>query len=247
MDTWFPTTTATPLGSPWLAVSNIRGQLNALEAVLAEVSKLPLAGIIAAGDHCFGGPDPFAVWRRLRELEVHMVRGKTDLALGTLKENQVTFSSKNDENRWRAFMATRDALGDVVCRRLAELPKTEVVSLDDQSGIMVQHVLPAEERRGAFFKGRGLPEEDDLKALTNCVAEDVLVFGSLETPFQQTLVHEQTQALLVVAPGSVGAQTASQMRHLAAHAVLIQAFSDGVVRAAPRSISFSAVEVRNVG
>lgn len=252
MESWFPKTQIPMVGLPWLVVSNIRGQLAALERVLDEAARLPLAGIIAAGDHCFGGPDPFDTWCRLRGLGAHMVRGKTDLALGSLKEAELGFSSHSDEHRWKAFLATRASLGDVVCRRLADLPKTEVVSLDDKSGIMIQHVLPAEERSGAVTAAS---LEEELASLTTCVAEDVLVVGSPELPFQHTLLDDRVQPLLVVAPGSVGRiypSLPSEMlmpmeNSVSVNAMLIQAFADGKVRAASKAFLLPSPVFRNVG
>lgn len=241
MALWFSGLNAAPVGLPWLLLSNIRGDLAALEAVLAEVGAHPLAGILVAGDHCLGGPAPFEVWCRLQELGARLVRGRTDLALGTLNAARVTPQSHEEELRWLQFLNARDALGEVVCRRLSELPSTEVVSLDDNSGVMVQAALPAPERRQLEMP----PAATELNALTQCVAEDVLVVGGAQRPFDDgfdvALKHDRAQPLLVVAPGAVGGLDG------VAHAALLQAFDDGQVRVARRAVQLKRSRRRSAG
>src|ERR1044071_2673308 len=72
-------------GRALLCISDVHGDLGALESVLAAAEHLDLCGVVAAGDHCLGGPDPFGVWQRLLTLGAHMARGPSDLALGMLR------------------------------------------------------------------------------------------------------------------------------------------------------------------
>jgi hypothetical protein len=217
-----------PRGRPLLALSDIRGDLAALETVLDEVADIDLCGIVAAGDHCLGGPAPFEVWQRLNALGVTLVRGVSDLALGVIAAEAVTPDDEEQERRVREFMHTREQLGDIICRRLAELPSTAVVSLDDRTGVMVLHGSPRDEHKGLR------PDIDDeaLAEATSCVAEDVLVTGCTTAAFER-----QLPGLLYVHAGSVSRNpvtTASGRR--TAHAVLLQTFSDGSVHAFPRDI-----------
>lgn len=126
-----------PSGRPLLCLSDIHGDRAALEAVLDATRHLRLGGIVAAGDHCLGGPDPFGVWQRLLQLGATMVRGASDLALGTVRSLEVNPKSAREEARLLTFLRTQEALGEIVCRKLAELPVTAVVSLEDTSGVMV--------------------------------------------------------------------------------------------------------------
>lgn len=216
---------AVPAGRPLLCLSDIHGDLCALESILAAVRDLELCGIVAAGDHCLGGPDPFGVWQRLLGLGAHMVRGLSDLALGSLRAESWSPRSAREEARLVTFLRTQQALGEVVCRRLAELPTTVVVSLDDRSGVMVMHGSPADEYRG-------LQDDEHLPHEVGCVAEDVLVVGSSHRGFTRRLDH-----VLVVNAGSVG-QSPTRGAHgeRTAHAVLLVPCVDGRVRAYGRDV-----------
>lgn len=218
-----------PAGRPLLCLSDIHGDLGALDSVLREVRDVELCGIVAAGDHCLGGPDPFGVWQRLLELGAHMVRGPSDLALGTLRAERWSPRSAREEARLVTFLRTRQALGDLVCRRLAELPSTVVVSLDDRSGVMVMHGSPSDEYRG-------LQDDEHLAHEVGCVAEDVLVVGSTHRGFER-----RVDQLLVVNAGSVGhSPVRGPAGERTAHAVLLVPCVDGKVRAFARDVPLDA-------
>lgn len=184
-----------PASRPLLCLSDIHGDLQALESVLAAVKDLDLCGIVAAGDHCQGGDQPFEVWTRLCSLGAQMARGPSDLALGALSAGvELTPTTAAEEARLQAFLRTKGELGDVVCRRLADLPSTLVVSLDDTSGVMVMHGSPVDDCRG-------LVDGDDLADDVACVAEDVLVTGATHAAFARRV--ERLDALPVPPRGSV--------------------------------------------
>jgi predicted phosphodiesterase len=224
-----------PCGRPLLCIADIHGDLAALESVLDATRHLDLCGVVAAGDHCLGGPDPFGVWQRLISLGAHMVRGPSDLALGMLRVRGMAPRNAREEVRLVTFLRTQQALGDVVCRRLAELPSTLVVSLDDKSGVMVMHGSPSDEYCG-------LVDDEHLAHEVGCVAEDVLVTGSTHRGFVRRVDH-----LLVVNAGSVGV---SPVRAAAgertAHAVLVAPCRDGVVRAFPNDIPLDPAVVERL-
>jgi predicted phosphodiesterase len=223
------------VGRPLLCLSDIHGDLVALESVLAAVRGLDLCGIVAAGDHCFGGPRPFEVWQRLQSLGATLLRGPTDLALGAVDPSDRTPRSAIEEARLLTFLRTRKALGDVVCRRLAELPSTAVLSLDDTRGVMVLHGSPADDCRG-------LDDDDRLADEVACVAEDALITGATHVPFARRVPREAPVVdegllpapapLLVANAGSVGM---SPLRRpdgrRTAHALLVAPGDDGLLHA----------------
>lgn len=224
-----------PAGRPLLCISDIHGDRLALEAVLDATRHLRLEGIVAAGDHCLGGPDPFGVWQRLLQLGATMVRGASDLALGTVRTLEVAPKSAREEARLVMFLRTQEALGEIVCRKLADLPVTAVVSLEDTSGVMVMHGSPSDDLRG-------LLDDEHLADEVGCVAEDVLVVGASHRGFERRL-----DRLLVINAGSVGMSPLRERGMRTAHAVLVQPFCDGVVRAFAREIPVSAAAARRVG
>ncbi len=234
-----------PVGRALLCLSDIHGDLVALESVLAATRGISLCGIAVAGDHCLGGPQPFQVWARLQALGAHLARGQSDLALGTLRPVEHTPRSAVEEARLLAFVRTKQALGDLICRRLAELPATLVVSLDDTRGVMVMHASPSDDTRG-------LDDDVHLADEVACVAEDVLVTGATHRPFARRIERESLDPLLsaqehdepdmalwagppplvVVNAGSVGMSPLRRRDgRRTAHAVLIAAGDDGRVHA----------------
>jgi predicted phosphodiesterase len=248
MDPWSPLHDVTgassapdaePVGRALLCLSDIHGDLVALESVLDAVKHVDLCGVVAAGDHCLGGPDPFAVWQRLHEVGAQMVRGPSDIALGMLRVKGMSPRNAREEARLVTFLRTQQALGEVICRRLAELPSTLVVSLDDTSGVMVMHGAPSDEYRG-------LADDEHLEAEVGCVAEDVLVCGSTHRGFVRRFdgaldgdCMGASGSLLVVNAGSVGMSPTLLGSHQerSAHAVLLVPYSDGRVRAFPRDVA----------
>jgi hypothetical protein len=232
VSSWFETlATSGPrvIGRPLLAVSDIRGDLLALEALLDAVANVQLCGIVAAGDHCLGGPQPFEVWQRLNALGATLVRGVTDLALGSVATAQITPRDAEQEAYIEEFLRTRRDLGELICRRLLDLPSTHVVSLDDRSGVMLLHGSPRDEQ--ATLDGE--LDDDELEDATSCVAEDVLVVGRAGAGYVRRL-HK----LLVVHAGSVARNEARGPGGCrTAHGVLIAPFSDGVVRAVSRDVA----------
>jgi predicted phosphodiesterase len=250
-------------GRPLLCLSDVHGDLWALESVLAAVKHLDLCGIVVAGDHCVGGSQPFEVYTRLVSLGAHMARGPSDLALGALAAGVVdpTPTTAIEEARLVQFLRTKKALGDVVCRRLADLPSTLVVSLDDTSGVMAMHGSPADD-------SRGLVDDDTLADQVACVAEDVLVTGATHEPFARAVERLDADAraldddddddallpppphpLLVVNCGSVGmSPTRRKDLRRTAHAVLLAPCDDGRVHAWSHDVLIVArARARSVG
>ena len=59
-------------------ISDIHGNLTALEAALAEIDRHKVDRIICLGDVALDGPQPTAVIRRLREQGIPVIKGNTD-------------------------------------------------------------------------------------------------------------------------------------------------------------------------
>lgn len=232
------------VGRPLLCLTDIAGDLAALETVLSAVRDVPLAGIVACGNHVVGGASPFEVWTRLQGLGAAMTCGPTDLAVAALDHldrcEGLKARTAEDEARLQAFLRARQALGDVVCRRLGELPTTTVLSLDDTRGVMALYGSPADD-------DDPLVDDDGLLDRVAAVAEDVLVC-STGTPFGRRLTLPSIvptiddegepvavappRQLLVVGLGAVGVPpgvVAPRRRNT--RAVLVGAGDDGFVHA----------------
>jgi len=62
-------------------ISDIHGNLEALQAVLADMDRLGLAQIVSLGDNIGYGPDPEAVMESLRTRDILSIMGNHELAL----------------------------------------------------------------------------------------------------------------------------------------------------------------------
>jgi hypothetical protein len=236
-------------GPPLLCVAGIGGDLAALETILDAVADIKLAGIVSAGNHCLGGPQPYEVWQRLRALGATMVRGPTDVALGGIARIDA-LPSHLDGNLVSALTHAQEALGDIVCRRLLDLPTTTVVSLPDLRGVMVAHGSPADETMP-------LRNDDSLAVVVDCVAEDVFVCGGSTllrgdrpASFARRVRRATGGPLLVaqvggtVCPSPLGAE--GQMAR-SARAVLLGCCDDNHIRAFYRDLPVKSSRLRRVG
>lgn len=199
---------ARPVGGALLVVNEIRGDIDLLNEILFATEDLNLVGVVAAGDHCLGGQDPFAVYRRLNHISAKMVRGETDDALGVRLEHKP--DDLRDVSGYESFLRTQERLGQVVCRRLSELPTTQVVHLGGHAGVMVVSGTPK-------LPHRGINEEmsdAELESLCGCAAEDVLIVGKGEGPFVRRINNT-----IVAHPGRLSR----------GEALLVQEFVGGAV------------------
>ncbi len=249
MDGWVSltaTSSTTPrlVGRPVLCLTDIAGDLAALESVLAAVKQVRLAGIVACGNHVVGGPHPFEVWTRLQSLGASLTCGPTDLAVSALDVSTLGELQPRDrieQARLQAFVRTRQALGDVVSRRLGELPSTTVLSLDDTRGVMALHGSPDDHETAP------LVDDDHLADRVAAVAEDVLV-SATSRPFGRRVVLakpmitlddeggilgvEPDHRLLVVGLGFVGTPAGlASTRRRQAQAMLVGPGDDGDIHA----------------
>lgn len=254
MDGWSLLTAAPPtstrattprlVGRPILCLTDIAGDLAALESVLGAVKHHRLAGIVACGNHVVGGPQPFEVWTRLQSLGAALTCGPTDLVVSAIDVHALDDLKPRDgldTARLEAFVRARQALGDVVCRRLGELPTTTVLSLDDTRGVMALHGSPTDDEDAP------LVDDDQLIDRVAAVAEDVLVCAT-GRPFARRLALPSIvptlddegdpvavappRGLLVVGLGFVGTPAGLvPARRRTAQAMLVGAGDDGDIHA----------------
>ncbi|GCE30300.1 serine/threonine protein phosphatase [Dictyobacter alpinus] len=80
-------------------IADIHGNLVALDAILADISRRRITQILCLGDVAFGGPQPVEVLQRLRELRCPVVMGNTDawLLKPELKEQSSTFARNGQD------------------------------------------------------------------------------------------------------------------------------------------------------
>jgi putative phosphoesterase len=104
------------------ALSDIHGNLLALEAVLADIASQSIEQIVNLGDHLQGPLDPIGTVKRLLPLDLPSIRGNCDRLLyedgtiategSTLALNRAALSA--EQKHWLASMPQTLTLGDVL-------------------------------------------------------------------------------------------------------------------------------------
>ena len=169
---------------PVAAISDIHGNLPALEAVLADIDREGVDEIVVAGDTAHG-PWPAEVLDLLVERRAVCVRGNADREVIERSDRYGPLAS------WSA-----DRQGE---RRLAVVrswPLTVDLSVDGLGSVLVCHSTPSSE--DPIYTR--ITSDAALADLLGPVAADVLVCGHTHMQYDRTL----TSGLRVVNPGSVG-------------------------------------------
>ncbi|GAC1402208.1 MAG: metallophosphoesterase family protein [Chloroflexota bacterium] len=151
-------------------MSDIHGNRAALEAVVDSLP--PCDRVIVAGDLCLDGPDPAGVFDILVELNWELIAGNTDSDLIHSIPNSK--GGKRDLVSW-----TREQLGSERLERLAHLPFSLSVEMDQKTVALVVHANPINVHDH-------LPPsmtDEDVRPYLEGVTADVLAFGHLHIPY----------------------------------------------------------------
>ncbi len=176
-------------------VSDIHGNLTALEAVIADLKTTSPDLVVQGGDLVVGGPRPAEVIDRIRELRWAGVVGNTDEVLWAPEkfEEQVERAPKLRpllEIIFHDFAATRDLIGEERMRWLQALPR----ELRNQ-GLLLLHASP-----GDLWQAP-MPdcEEQKLLATYGGAGAAIVVYGHIHRPYVR-----QAPGFVVANSGSVG-------------------------------------------
>lgn len=165
------------------ALSDIHGNLPALEAVLADVEREDVDAVVVGGDS-FSGPWPAEVVDLLASVEARIVRGNAD-RLDAGRELGGDLGAWNEERLGAGRAATA-----------AAWPLTLELDVPGLGSVLVCHSTPSEDEP---IYTRITPDAE-LVALLGPVERDVLLCGHTHMQYDRTL----SSGLRVVNPGSVG-------------------------------------------
>lgn len=196
----------TPAAKPMAFISDIHGNLTALEAVLDELRRRDVERIYVAGDLFLGGDDPLGVWRKLQSVNAICVRGLSDTALVTIDPSDVEPRDDDERSRLETFRTTRETLGDLVLSQVRKLPERLRIPLIDGRELLVVHGAPADPREEISHD----LEEDEVRALVGDEVADFVVCGASHMPFRIPL-----DELEVLSVGSVGSAPEGRVAHFA--------------------------------
>ena len=193
-----------PAAGPIAFLSDVHGNLTALEVVLAELERIDVKRVYVAGDLLLGGDEPLEVWHRLQGLGAICTRGPSDLALGSVDPGSLVPIDEEQRRQARLFAETRGAIGDLVAERLRRLPEQQRIPLVDGREILMVHGSPADANREISHD----LSDDELLALLDDDPADIIVCGATHVPFQRAVEEYH-----IVNAGSVGAAPEGQIAH----------------------------------
>jgi len=192
-------------------VSDIHGNLTALEAVLADVDRQQVDDLIVAGDFV-GCPQPQATLESLRDQGALMIRGNHENYFLDCDRGRTPTGNGNSKQweavQWAYQQLSRDALDF-----LSALPEQRVITVGGTAPIRVVHGSPGSDQEHLFpdrdpaaltrFRQEELLPRNQtpspLSLVTEGITEAVLVCGHSHIPWQQ-----MEDGCLVVNPGSAG-------------------------------------------
>jgi putative phosphoesterase len=134
-------------------LSDVHGNLPALEAVAAEIRREKPDAVLVAGDLVLNGPDPNGCVDALRRLESEgalIVSGNTDIAVGDFDYGSA-FPQYQDgvpEVIRAAAEWAHDELGDDQLEWLRRLPAERRMRAGGDSLVLVVHASPGSQTRG---------------------------------------------------------------------------------------------------
>jgi diadenosine tetraphosphatase ApaH/serine/threonine PP2A family protein phosphatase len=166
-------------------IYDVHGNLEALEAVLADAGAAGIGRFLLGGDYALFGPRPAETVERLRSLDARMIRGNGERWTAHPHE------APDDPVVQGAIEECRAQLGDRTVADLAALPEW----LADAGRVRYCHGSPISDVR-SFMPEPG----DDDEELLGDHSEPLLVFGHTHLPFERRGPRE----VRLVNPGSVG-------------------------------------------
>lgn len=193
-----------PASAPMAFLSDVHGNLRALDAVLAELSRAGVNDIYVAGDLLLGGDQPVEVYKRLSQVNAKCIRGVSDSALISVPPDSLRPQNSKERTLAERFAETRNAIGQLVLKFLEKLPEERRIPLVDGSEIVMVHGSPAD----AMQEMSHDMDDEELMALVGGDPADIVVCGASHVPFQREL-----DGVRIVNVGSVGAAPEGSVAH----------------------------------
>ena len=195
-----------PASEPMGFISDVHGNLPALDAVLEELKRREVRDIFVAGDLLLGGVEPLQVWRKLQSVGAHCVCGPSDLALARVDPRALKPQDDTEREKVRAFVETQRALGELVQKQLGQLPRQLRVPMIDGSELLLVHGSP----RDPFEPIDHDLTDEELRAMLEDDPADVVICGGTHVPYARRLDDVQ-----IINVGSAGAAPEGRFAHYA--------------------------------
>jgi predicted phosphodiesterase len=193
-----------PASQPMAFFSDVHGNLAALEAVLSELGRRAVVDIFVAGDLLLGGAEPLEVWRRLQQVGARCVLGPSDLALARVDARKLVAHSPEEAEKARTFEQAQRALGELLQKRLSQLPRQLRIPMIDGREILLVHGSP----KDPFETISHDLSDDELRVMLDDDPADLVICGGTHVPF-----HRELEDVQIVNVGSVGQAPEGRVAH----------------------------------
>lgn len=166
-------------------ISDIHGNLPALDAVLEDLNEVRPDVVVQGGDVALGGPNPVEVVDRIRELGWPSVVGNTDAVLAG--EEAIAKLSRRS-----VADAARRTIEMIGPERVDWLTSRPMSWIDEDLAVM--HATPGD---CSTVVAHDAPDDEPVRVYSTC-GTPVVVYGHIHHPYVRTLAN-----LIVVNSGSV--------------------------------------------
>ena len=210
-------------------LSDVHGNLPALEAVIAELEKQSIESILVAGD-LIGGPNPNEVIELLKSLGCTMIAGNMDLDFLRLARGEAPkeWYSLKQYGTWRW---TNEQVKPEVRQFLESLPEQQVIHIGDTAPIRLVHGSPRSPYEGIFPDS----DPDFFEAILQETPEQVLVCGHIHVAWKKRI-----QGKLIINPGAVSAPLSG---HPGAHYALLD-YTNEEWEVTHKRIRYDTIKIR---
>lgn len=185
-------------------LSDVHGNIRAFAAVLDELQRRAVKDIFIAGDLILGGPEPMEAWKVIQRVGARCVCGPSDVALARVDAKLLKPQDEDEASKVREFAAAQKALGEIILKRLAQLPRQMRLPMIDGRELLMVHGSP----KDPFESMSHDMDEEELRALLADDPADIVICGGTHVPFAR-LVDE----VHVVNVGSVGSAPEGRVAH----------------------------------
>ncbi len=172
-------------------LSDIHGNLPALEAVLQDVATHNVDQIIVAGDNINWGPFSKAVLQRLFDIGAVVMRGNHEFYM-------LNIDTPRMPERWREFLMPRalvQDLPDALIQKIACLPDELSLNFRDAPPLRVVHARPGSPWEGFYSTDTDIEVRQKLGDVT----EKTVIAGHTHLRFDR-----EVDGVRVLNPGAVG-------------------------------------------
>lgn len=177
-------------------ISDIHGNMQALNAVLEDIKTENCERIFCLGDLAMAGPEPSAVVNKIREMsDLTVIQGNTDTMIANCDNQMIHLLEENNPIMARALEADVTSLTDSQKEFLNNLPEQKELEIDGVK-ILLVHGSPRKNNENIF---PDLKVEEVEEMIQGTIA-DVIFCGHTHVPCGYQTKTKQT----IVNVGSVG-------------------------------------------